>query len=212
MEKLRKENNKLKAEVKNLKELNKQISLGIDTKSQLMMPSEFKEKWQFLVQDQLLDGFPAEVFEDHDQLSQQVREIFHMVQNFISNQISEMIGKISGILGTKNIDHYVEKSLLEIMKTFSGDIFSPEGLDHNFDQALVNTVYDLCLFMRFNQLEIRFIEENQYVLYNKNKHVLIDGFSTEGPARVILPAPLINGRPYQGIKQAVLIEENLSQE
>jgi hypothetical protein len=41
-----------------------------------MMPSEFKEKWENLTKEQLLDALPSEILESHDMLAATMESIF----------------------------------------------------------------------------------------------------------------------------------------
>ena len=122
-----------------------------------------------------------------------------------------MVEGVAKCLRVKGVNHFILRSLEQIMKTYCQDIISFQEFELNIEiektnefEEMIRNIQQLCLYLHFNNLILDF--KLQYVNYDRSKHHLIDGFSTSEdiqPARVVLPTPRV-----MGIKNAVLMVED----
>jgi hypothetical protein len=85
-------------------------------------------------------------------------------------------------------------------------------------RMFVRNMFKLCIYMQLHDPQLSFsidIERKpSYYYYNKNDHIVIDGFSKDiTPCIVIMPTPMIrNNYVYYGLKPGVIILSEYSVE
>lgn len=105
-QKLRQEILRLKSENKRLQE-QCNLMLGNNTGCQMLLPSEFKDKWNYLCSDLLLDAFDSDqILEDHRKFKSVVQQIFQKVMGLIQSKIEEVIAQVSRALCEKGGDRF----------------------------------------------------------------------------------------------------------
>lgn len=89
---------KLQAEVKKLQEINTANAKNTNnTSSQFSLPSEFKEKWNELVSEKILDAFP-DFLDKYYLLVPLIQELFLLVGELLKQKQDQSIQEIARIL------------------------------------------------------------------------------------------------------------------
>ena len=95
-----------------------------------MMPSEFKEKWQYFQRELIFDAFEGEVLEKPEELRRRLKEMFEKVNQFIDEKINGFILTFASILvkdPSPNMINTLSSHLMIVLKLFSNDIFSSQS-------------------------------------------------------------------------------------
>ncbi|CDW71805.1 UNKNOWN [Stylonychia lemnae] len=254
---------------KNLQELNTLNAKNRNnTSSAFTLPSEFKNAWDELVKELILDAFP-DFLDKYEELVPLVQELFIVVraeivqiqQSILSDvgkrlrlfddkSSKETVGSAIGYLDTKFQSIFQEYSLKVfylsdqeindlVMNKYKprcvGIISDRDGAEDDFEDNIstpdfkrfVRAVFKLSLHMVLNdppillsmecwetrQVKTILIQKFEFWMYNKNDYYCIDGFPKEGnPCVVVLPPPYRQGYVYQGIKPAVIVLDDPSDE
>ena len=130
---------KLEQQIKKLQELNTvNAKNNNNTSSQFSLPSEFKEKWNELVTEQILDAFPDFLDKFHI-LIPLVHELFVVVRQAIEKKWNLNIENIAKTLNLGQGQHEELKNKLQsVFQEHSKTIFKFSDDDLN---NLIDTVY-----------------------------------------------------------------------
>ena len=202
------------------------------------MPSEFKQLWEELTKNHLVDAF-SDYLEDYKKFKTIVQASLKSVYEEIEITRNKIILKISEIF---KLDINEENNKLIFIKflpffqdnsksIFPNDnnwwatiektllkeneiIFSELNSNPDFKKCLIH-VHRMCLHMVLNDPQIYFSlsDEFEYHKFDRLQYYCIDGFPKDNtPCVVVLDYPRKENDPYLDIKKSILILNDPSEE